>query len=126
MKPVQYLIKHEEVKPHQKHDSHPILVNYGSDQLSIRINDQGNDIVVKPLNSFSVKSVTIFKQNPKHLQRSITNLSINNLYNYSMIPILQLMSKNIYTLESQNTIQLLLQINFPRRNLLYYNKTKVH
>ena len=59
--PVHYLIKHEEVLPHQKHDSHPILADYGTDQFSIRINDQGNDIVVKPLQSFSFKSVTPFQ-----------------------------------------------------------------
>ena len=53
--PVQYLIKHEEVLPHQKHDSHPILADYGTDHFSIRINDKGNDIVVKPLQSFSLK-----------------------------------------------------------------------
>ena len=58
---VPYLIKHEEILPHQKHDSHPILTDYGTDQFSIRINDKGNDIVVKPLYSFSFKSVTPFQ-----------------------------------------------------------------
>ena len=48
LKPVHYLIKHEEILPHQKHDSHPILADYGTDQFSNRINDKGNDIVVKP------------------------------------------------------------------------------
>ena len=52
LKPVHYLIKHEEVLPHQKHDSHPILADYGTDKFSLRINDKGNDIIVKPLNSF--------------------------------------------------------------------------
>ena len=51
LKPVHYLIKHEEILPHQKHDSHPILADYGTDQFSIRINDKGNDIIVKPLHS---------------------------------------------------------------------------
>ena len=60
-KPVHYLIKHEENLPHQKHDSHPILADYGTDQFSIRINDKGNDIVVKPLQSFSFKSITPFQ-----------------------------------------------------------------
>ena len=46
LKPVHYLIKHVEILPHQKHDSHPILADYGTDQFSIRINDKGNDIVV--------------------------------------------------------------------------------
>ena len=59
--PVHYLSKHEEVLPHQKHDSHPILADYGTDQFSIRINDKGNDIVVKPLQSFSFKSVSPFQ-----------------------------------------------------------------
>ena len=58
LKPVHYLIKHEEILPHQTHDSHPILADYGTDQFSIRINDKGNDIVVKPLHSFSFKLVT--------------------------------------------------------------------
>ena len=61
LKPVHYLIKHEEILPHQKHDSHPILAEYDTDQFSIRINDKGNDIVVKPLQSFSFKSITPFQ-----------------------------------------------------------------
>ena len=59
MKPVHYSIKHEEVLQHQTHDSHPILADYGTDQVSIRNIDRGNDVVVKPLNSFSFKSVTL-------------------------------------------------------------------
>ena len=61
LKPVHYLIKHEEVLPHQKHDSHPILADYGTDHFSIRNNDKGKDIIVKPLNSFSFNSVTPFQ-----------------------------------------------------------------
>ena len=60
-KSVHYLIKHEEILTHQKHDSHPILADYGADQFSIRINDKGNDIIVKPLQSFSFKSITPFQ-----------------------------------------------------------------
>ena len=41
LKPVHYFIKHEEVLPHQKHDSNPILADYGTDQFSLRINDKG-------------------------------------------------------------------------------------
>ena len=36
LKPVRYLIKHEEILPHQKHDSQPILADYDTDQFSIR------------------------------------------------------------------------------------------
>ena len=61
LKPVHYLIIQEEILPHQKHDSHPILADYGTDQFSIRINDKGNEIVVKPLQSFSFKSITPFQ-----------------------------------------------------------------
>ena len=61
LQPVHYLIKHEEILPHQNNDSHPILADYGTDQFSIRINDKGNDIVVKHLHSFSFKSVTPFQ-----------------------------------------------------------------
>ena len=61
LQPVHYLIKHEEILPHHKHDSHPILADYGTDQFSIRNNDKGNDIFVKPLHSFSFKSVTPFQ-----------------------------------------------------------------
>ena len=39
LEPVQYLDKHEEVLPYQKHDSHPSLSDYGTDRISIRIND---------------------------------------------------------------------------------------
>ena len=83
LEPVHHLIKHEEILPHQKHDSHPILDDYGTDQFSIRINGKGNDIVVKPLQSFSFKSVTHFqtefktptKKNNKtlHLQSLLFN-----------------------------------------------------
>ena len=40
LKPVHYLIKHEEMLPHQKHDSHPILADYGTDKFFIRFNDK--------------------------------------------------------------------------------------
>ena len=65
LKPIHYLIKHEKILPHQKHDTHPILADYGTDQFSIRINDKGNDIVVKPLQSFSFKSITPFQTKSK-------------------------------------------------------------
>ena len=55
------MIKHEEVLPHQKHDSHQILAAYGRDQFSLRINDKGNDILVISLNSFSFHAITPFQ-----------------------------------------------------------------
>ena len=47
--------------PHQTQESHPILADYGTDQFSIRINDKGNDIIVKPIDSFSFKFVDAFR-----------------------------------------------------------------
>ena len=37
LKPVHYLVKHEEVLPHQKNDSHPVLADYGRDQFQYTI-----------------------------------------------------------------------------------------
>ena len=109
LKPVHNVIKHEEVLPHQKHDSHPIIADYGTDQFSIRINDKGNGIIVKPLNSFSFKSVIPFqtklktpvKKNNKslHLQSLLlndTDITSDDVY--------------IYTPDFQNTTHLLLLI----------------
>ena len=116
MKPVHYLIKHEEVLPHQKHDSHQILADYGTDQVSKGINNEGNDIVVKPLNSFLFKSLTPFQTKIKTPKKK-NSLVINNLF-YSTIPLLKVMTKNIFTLEFQNTFQLLFLIK------LYTKKPK--
>ena len=52
LKPVHYLVKHEEIKYNQKNDCHPILADYGDDQFPIRINNKGEDIHIKPLDSF--------------------------------------------------------------------------
>ena len=57
LKPVHYLVKHEEIKYNQKNDCHPILADYGDDQFSIRINNKGEDIHIKPLDSFSFQSL---------------------------------------------------------------------
>ena len=58
---VHYLIQHEEILPHHKHDSYPILADYGTDQFSFRIIDKGNDTIVKPLGFFSFKSINPFR-----------------------------------------------------------------
>ena len=79
LKPVHYLIKHEEVLPHQKHDSQPILAHFGTSQFSLRINDERNDTIVKTLNSFSFKTVTPFQtiesQRNKHFNIKIQTAS---------------------------------------------------
>ena len=72
--------QHEKVLPHQKHDSHSILADYGTDQNSNRINDKVNNLIVKPL-----------------------DLYINNLY-FLMILMLLVMMMIIYTLVFQNLL----------------------
>ena len=113
LKPVHYLIKHEEVLPNQKHDSHPILPDYGTDQFSLHINDKGNDIIVKPLNSFSFKAVTAFQTKFKtpikkhnkslHQQSLLLNdtdvTSDDDEHIYTRIP------KNISSFSPNDTLQ---------------------
>ena len=61
LKPVRYLVKHEEIKYNQKNDCHPILADYGEDQFSIRMNYKGEDIHIKPLDSFSFQYIVPFE-----------------------------------------------------------------
>ena len=64
-KPEQYLVKHEEIRYNQKNDCHPILADYGEDQFFIRINKKGEDIHIKPLDSFFLQSIVPFKSKYK-------------------------------------------------------------
>ena len=50
-----------EISPHQKHDSHPILVDCATEQVSIQIKYNSNDFIVKPLESVFFKSITTFQ-----------------------------------------------------------------
>ena len=52
-------------KSHQKHDSHPSLAKFGTGQFSIRRNGKGNDIIVKPPDSFSFKLIIPFQNKYK-------------------------------------------------------------
>ena len=106
---VHYFLQHEKILPHQKHDSHAILADYGTDQFSIRINDKSNDIIVKPLDSFSFKSITPFQNKYKIPAKNLTNPYINNLYS-SMILMSLVMMMTIYTLVFQILLQFLLLI----------------
>ena len=75
LKPVHYLVKHKEIKYNEKNDCHPIRSDYGEDQFSIRINNKGEDILLKSLDSFSFQSIvpieSKFQLNPntRDLQR---------------------------------------------------------
>ena len=65
LKPVHYLVKHEEIKYNQRNDCHPILADYGEDQFSFRINNEGEGIHIKPLDSFSFQSIVPFESKYK-------------------------------------------------------------
>ena len=79
LKPVHYLVKHEEIKYNQKNGCHPILADYGEDQFSIRINNKGEDIYIKPLDSFSFQSIVPFESKyerpPKNQAKSLLQQS---------------------------------------------------
>ena len=79
LKPVHYLVKHEEIKHNQKNDSHHTLAEYGEDHFSIRINNKGEDIHIKPLDSFSFQSFVPFeakhKRPTKNQVKSLLQLS---------------------------------------------------
>ena len=107
LKTVHYLIKHEEVLPHQKHDSHPILADDGIDQFSIRIKDKGNDIVVKHLNSFSFISVTPFQSKFK------TRI---NKHNKTLHHQTLLLSDTVITSDDEEHIYI---VEFPNPNPLF-------
>ena len=49
LKPIHYLVKHEEVLPTHKNDSHLILVDYRDDLFTLRIQDKGNIVKNTPL-----------------------------------------------------------------------------
>ena len=78
LKPVHYLVKHEEIKYNQKNDCHPILADYGEDQFSIRIYNKGEDTQIKPSDSFSFQSIVHLNLNTKDPQKIKQNHFYNN------------------------------------------------
>ena len=56
LKPIHYLFK----LPTQKNDSHLIIVVYGDDQFTLRIQIKGSIVKYTPLDSFSFQSVSSF------------------------------------------------------------------
>ena len=65
LKPVHNLVKYEEIKSNKKNECHPILADYGEDPFPIRINNKGEDIHIKPLDSFSFQSIVPFESKYK-------------------------------------------------------------
>ena len=54
----------------KKNDCHPILADYGEDQFSIRINNKGKDIHIKPFDSFSFQSIVLFESKYKRTTKN--------------------------------------------------------
>ena len=74
-----YLVKHEDVLPTQKNDSLLILVEYGDDQFTLRIQDKGNIVEYTPLDSFSFQSVSSFlNKYKKHIKNKVKTLLQEN------------------------------------------------
>ena len=44
----------------RKKDSHFILVDYGGDQITLRIQDEGNKVTCTPVQYYSFQSVSSF------------------------------------------------------------------
>ena len=115
------------VLPHQKHDSHSILEEKGTDQLSIRINDQRNDIIVKPLNSFSFISETPFqtkfktpvKKNNESLHQQFLLLNDTDITSDDE----ELIHTRIPKQDSSFTTEVTRR-NLTRRNLFNHDKSK--
>ena len=56
-KPVHCLVKHETVLPSLEDDCHPGLAHFGKDQFLIGNDNEGENIVIKALDSFSFDAV---------------------------------------------------------------------
>ena len=100
---VHYLIKREEVLTNQKHDSHPILADYGTDQFSILVNDQGNEVIVNPLDSFFIKSVTPFQSNFKTPTKKHNKLLYQQSFLLNDTDIISDDQDHIYTRNSKDS-----------------------
>ena len=100
LKPVYYLVKHEEIKYNKKNDCHPILADYGEDQCSIRINNKGEDIHIKPLDSFSFQSTVPFESKYK---RPTKNQAKSLLQHSTILNVTDILSDEEEINQSQNT-----------------------
>ena len=78
---IHYLVQHEEVLPTQKNDSHPILVDNGTQQYTIRIHDSGNNVTTNPLTSFSFKNLNTFNNKYRRpVKKHVKTLLQDNLF----------------------------------------------
>ena len=98
LKPVHFLVKHEEIK--KNNDCHPILADYEEDQFSIRINNKGEDIHIKPLDSFSFQLIVPFESKYK---RPTKNKTISLLQQSTILNDTDVLSDEDETNHSQDT-----------------------
>ena len=72
-KPVHYLVqKWNCTSPTKKDNGHPIWADLENDQFSIRINENGKNIPIEPLDLFSFAAVKPFKSNSKEPDKKST------------------------------------------------------
>ena len=56
-----YLVKHETALPSRKVDRHPVLADFENDKFSIRMNEKGEKVIIKPLDPFSFEAAKPFQ-----------------------------------------------------------------
>ena len=100
LKPVHSIVKHEEIKFDQKNDCHPVLADYGDDQFSIRKNNKGEDIHLKPLDSLSFQSIVPFESKYK---RPTKNQAKSLLQQSTILNDTDIFSDEDELTQSQNT-----------------------
>ena len=100
LKPVHFLVKHEEIKYNQKNDCHSILAEYGEDQFSIRKNNKGEEIHIKPLDSFSFQTIVPFESKYK---RPTKNQAKSLLQQSTILNDTDILSDEDEPNQSQNT-----------------------
>ena len=111
-KPVHYLIKHEEILPHQKQKTLiQFLLIMVQTNFPFVLMIKEMILLSNPYTLFHSNLLPLFKQNSKHPLKRTTKLFIINLC-YSMILILQVMTTIIFILQSQNPT-LLFQLTQP-------------
>ena len=100
LKPVLYLVRYEEIKYNQNNDCHPILADYGEDQFFIRINNKGEDIHIKHLDSFSFQSIVPFESKYK---RPTKNQAKSLLQQSTILNDTDILSDEVEPNQSQST-----------------------
>ena len=116
LKPVHYLIKHEEILPHQNMTLTQFLLIMVQTNFLYVLTIKEMILLSKHYNHSHLNKLLLFRQNSKHLLKRTIKLFINNLF-YSMTLILQAMTKMIYIQEFQS-LKLLFQQTQPYKTII--------